>query len=91
MDSLFEYGLTPRSISAIAIGIITLSLAQWSAHRWRSRRDDTPVGMGYVKNLLLASAGGALVGLALGSFPVGLCLGFGVGVLAIGPPGRGAD
>jgi hypothetical protein len=39
MDTLFEYGLTARSMSFIAFGIVSLSLAIWGAHRWREMRE----------------------------------------------------
>ena len=93
MDALFEYGLTPRSLSAVAMGVVALALAVWGACRSRARRErgNAPVGMDYVKNLLAGGAVGALVGLALGSFPVGLCLGLGIGMLTVGPMGRRSD
>jgi hypothetical protein len=39
MDTLFEYGLTERSMTAIAFAIITLSLSIWGACRQREARE----------------------------------------------------
>lgn len=40
MTTFFEYGLTPRSITAIVAAVLTLSLAMWGANRWRRARDE---------------------------------------------------
>jgi hypothetical protein len=39
MDTLFDYGLTPRSLAAIAFGISAMALAMWGAYQWRAQRE----------------------------------------------------
>ncbi len=39
MAALYEYGLTPASMTAVALAIVTLSLAMWGAHWWRAARN----------------------------------------------------
>jgi len=38
MDTLFDYGLTPRAIAAIVLGLALGVLSQWWAYRRRAAR-----------------------------------------------------
>ncbi len=39
MATPFDYGLTPASVTAIAIAVMALWLAMWVAHWWRASRN----------------------------------------------------